>query len=263
MESYDFFSYQVNIYRPVFFVKRRIVRISQSGDVVCKCVEPYVDDVLFIDRHRDAPVEGGSGDAKVFQSLFHECDHLISSAVRLEEFRVFLEHFQQSVLIFGKAEEVSFFLGFLHRSAAVRAFAVHQLAFSPEGFTRRAVHAFVFTFVDIALFVKLHEDLLHPLHVARFCSSNEIVIGDLHGLPQVFDTGNDLINVFLRRYAFFLRDILDLLSVFVSSREKSHVVACQALETCHGVCHNGAVRVSDMEIGTRVIDRGRDVILAF
>ncbi len=110
----------------------------------------------------------------------------------------------------------------------------------PEGFAWSAVKAFVFTFVDIAFFVELHEDLLHPLHVARFCSSNEIVIGDLHGLPRVL-IPSTISSTYSEGNPPGLGQRLYLLSVLICTRQEAHIVAAEPLEPGHGVSHHGTV----------------------
>ena len=132
VESHDLLSYKMNIYRPVLIVKLRLIRISKRRDIIRKRIKPHVYYMLLIDRNRYAPVESRSGYAQIFKSLLYKRYHLVSSRFRLKEFRIVFKQIQKSVLIFGKSEKVRFFLGFLHRSSAVRAFTVHKLALSPE-----------------------------------------------------------------------------------------------------------------------------------
>ena len=65
---------------------------------------------------------------------------------------------QQAVRIFPGFEEIGFFLGLVHGAAAVRAFAIPELAVCPEAFAGLTVMPFVNAFVDIALLVKPGEN---------------------------------------------------------------------------------------------------------
>ena len=59
MEPDDFLAHQVHVRRPVFVIQFRFIRIAQCGDVVGQRIQPYIDDMLFIDRNRNPPVKGG------------------------------------------------------------------------------------------------------------------------------------------------------------------------------------------------------------
>ena len=59
METHDFLSYYMNIGRPVFFIIAVVIRtVTESSNIVCKCVNPYIDNVLVIECYGNAPVEG-------------------------------------------------------------------------------------------------------------------------------------------------------------------------------------------------------------
>ena len=48
------------------------LEISESGNVVCESVEPDIDNVAFRFFYRNAPIEGGSGDAKIVEARLDE-----------------------------------------------------------------------------------------------------------------------------------------------------------------------------------------------
>ena len=54
--------------------------------------------------------------------------------------------------------------------------------------------------------------------------------------------------------------LLDLLSVLVHADEEVHVVAAQAAISRDGVGADLLVRVTDVRIAVRVVDRGREVV---
>ena len=129
MESQDVLSDEMHIRRPVLLEEVIFfTSVSQSGDVVGKRINPYIDHMSLIKGHRDAPVEAGSGDAKVCKPWSQEViEHFILSGFRLDEMRIVFYMLDEPVRIFAHLEEVGFFLGFFHCSSAVRTFAVHQL----------------------------------------------------------------------------------------------------------------------------------------
>ncbi len=92
--------------------------------------------------------------------------------------------------------------------------AVLKLALCPEALAGRAVPALVGALVDVALVVHLHEYFLHALYVARLGGADEVIVGDLHSLPQFLYARDDTVDVFLRRdplncLTYFLSTILD------------------------------------------------------
>ena len=151
----------------------------------------------------------------------------------------------------------------LHRASAVRAAAIHQLCFCPEGFTFLAVKSFVCTLIDVSLVVHSLPDLLDSLHMSGLRGPDEIIIGDLHGLPEILDTCNYLINVFLRCHACFLSLGLDLLAVLVSSCQEVNVIALKTLESGHGISHDSTVSMPDVKVRAGIINRCGNIISSF
>ena len=183
METHNFLADQMHVSRPVFIEFFRITAVTDTGKVVEQRVKPDIDNVFVVKRHRDAPVEGGAGDAQIFQPLFDEVDHLVAACHRLNEVGMSFDIFQQTVLIFGKLKEIAFFFHTLYRTAAVGAFAVDQLTLQPVGFAGYTVPAFIILFINIALFKDFLQNTLHNLMMAFFAGTNKIVIGDIEALP--------------------------------------------------------------------------------
>ena len=78
METDDIFSDQMQVCRPVFFKLLRILSvtvISDSGNVVCQSIQPYIHDMLRIKVYRDSPFERGSGHTQILQSRKQEVVH--------------------------------------------------------------------------------------------------------------------------------------------------------------------------------------------
>ena len=253
----------MDVRRPVLVVLFRLIRPAQRGDIVGERVDPYVHYVLRVVRHRDAPVECASRNAEILKALLDEAPHLVSSCLRLQEFRMLVIELQDLVGVVGQLEEICFLTCLLNRPSAIRAAAVDKLRLRPECLALLAVETFISAFIDIALIVHPLPDLLDPLHVPFLSRPDEVIIRDLHGRPQVLDARDYLIDILLRSNALFDSLGLDLLTVLICSREEHDVVALQPLEACHGVSHDRAVGVSDVQVSAWVVDRCSDVVSAF
>ena len=169
----------------------------------------------------------------------------------------------QPVLILAHAEEIAFLLHRLAGAAAVRAdlFPVlfHQLGRRPEALAGGAVHALVLGLVNVALVVETAEDLLHDLHMALLGSADEIVVFDVHQLPQGLRFLGDLIHELLGRHAGFLGLFFDFLAVLVQTGEEIGIVSLHLLKAGHGIGRHGGVGVADVHVPAGIINRGGDI----
>ncbi len=135
--------------------------------------------------------------------------------------RVCLYMLQQPVSIAGHPEKISLFSNQIDRPTAVGAILiVLQLTFLPVGLARGTVPAFVFTLVDITLFIKTGENLLDLFIVARLGSADKIIVRDVKLVPELFDPGHYFIDEFLRLLTRRRRLPLYFLPVFIGSRKK-------------------------------------------
>ena len=142
----------------------------------------------------------------------------------------------------------------MHLASAVRALSVHKLALCPEGFARRAIPAFIFTFIDIALIIKLLKNLLYAFLVPFICGTDEIIVCDVHQFPQIFDLRHNSVHILLRLHALFHSNLFNLLSVLVRPCEKHYVVSCQAFKSRNAVCRSCTVSMPNVKLITRVVD---------
>ena len=267
MEPDDILADQVQIRRPVLLVEVAVIAvhiISQSGCVVAEGVKPHIDHVLRVEIHRDSPLEGGSGDAEVLQARQKEVvHHLVLAGHRLDEFRMGIDVLNQPVRILAHTEEVSLFLGRLHRSSAVRALAVHQLGLGPEGLAGSAVHALIAVLVDIALLIELLENLLHLDLVIRVRGTDKAVIGGVHQVPDPLNLRCHAVHEFLRGNAGLLGLQLDLLSVLVGTGLEPHVKSLLSLVAGDGVGQHDLIGVADVRLARGISDRRRNIIRFF
>jgi len=167
---------------------------------------------------------------------------------------------EQPVRIFAHAEEVRLLLCGLYLPAAVGAFAVFELRRRPERFAGGAVHPLVGAFIDVALFVQLSEDLLHLLFVIFVGGADELVVGDVHQIPDAADLSRDAVDELFGGDAGCLRLLLDLLPVLVCARLEAHVEALVALKARDGVREHDLVGVADVRLARGIGDRRGDVI---
>lgn len=124
------------------------------------------------------------GYAQILQTGFEEVvDHFVFAAFGLNEIRMILNILHQTIRVFAHVEEVGFFSRFVNGSSAVRAVAVHELRLGPERFAGCTVPAFVFAFVNVALFIQTTENFLYRFDVLFVGGADEAVVGRIHQIP--------------------------------------------------------------------------------
>ena len=216
--------------------------------------------MLRVDRHGDAPVERRARNAEVIEALLDEIDHLVAARHRLDEIRMALDIREDAILIFAHLKEISFFRDFLHGAVAVRAAAVLvQLVLRPVAFARRAVQPFVLAFINVALRVNAAENLLHDTLVALLRRADEIIVADVQPLPERLEARDDLIGILNWLYPGLLGLLLDLQPMLIRARQEKHIVAREAVIPRDGIGNRRAIRMTDMQLRTRIIDRRRDI----
>ena len=78
METDDVFTDQMQICRPQFvelFGTFAVAVISDSCDIVCQSIQPYINNVFRIEVYRNTPFEGSSGYAEILKSRKKEVVH--------------------------------------------------------------------------------------------------------------------------------------------------------------------------------------------
>lgn len=193
------------------------LKISKSGNIVRKSVKPDIDDVAFGFFDRDAPIEGGSGDAKIVEARFDEVvDHLRFVALWGDKGWVFVIELQKLVDVFATSEEIGRLL-FLHYWTATFWADVLRtdLSFSPIGLFVDAIPTFVGAKIGVVVLDERREDLLNGFIVAWLGSTNEVVVRNAHCFPKASEFDGNLIDEFLRGDAFGFGVFLDLFAVLV------------------------------------------------
>ena len=252
METDDILTDQMEICRPVLIEKLAAIAIcviTDTGDVVGQCIQPYIGNMLGIEINRNSPGEAGAGYTQILKTRLKEVIyHLVLTGYRLNEFGMFVIVLHQTVRILGHLEEVSF-LGCLgYRASTVRTLAIYQLGFCPEGFARGAVPSLICSLIDIALVEELPEDLLNLLLMVLIGRTHELVIGRIHKIPDSADFTCSLIYEFLGRDASFCSLILDLLSVFIGTSHEEYIISFLTTIACNRICEYNLVGISDVRL---------------
>ena len=90
----------------------------------------------------------------------------------------------QAVSVLAELQEVCLLLCRLARTSAVRTLAIYQLRLCKERLARCTVHAFVKSLVNVALIIKLLEDLLYLLLMILIRGTDKTVIRRIHQIPD-------------------------------------------------------------------------------
>ena len=180
MESKDVLAYDMHIGRPVFSVLVAVIAtvVAKCCNIVRKCVNPNINNMLWVKVNRNTPLEGASAYAQILKTRLYEVVyHFLFTAFGIDEVRVAFDVVLKLFLIFRKLEEVCLLLCRLYLSATVGAFSVNKLTFCPEAFARCTVKSLIFTFVNVTLVVQLFEYLLNSLFVIVVGCSYKMVVG--------------------------------------------------------------------------------------
>ena len=152
-------------------------RVPQGGAVVEQRVDPDVDRLARVPRHRDAPLDLGAGDGEVLEAVLDHPPRLVAAGRRQHPVGVRVVVRQQALAVGGEPEEPVLLLQPLHRRAVDRAQpSLEQLVLAVEALARRAVPAAVAAAVDVAGLVDALEDALHLRLVLGVGGADEEVV---------------------------------------------------------------------------------------
>ena len=250
METDNVLSDQMQVRGPqllILFAAVSVRIVADAGNIVGKGVQPYINHMSVVKINRDAPFEGGPGYTQVLQARKEEIvHHLVFTGNGLNELRMVVNMLNQPVRIFAHFEEIGLFLGGLYFSAAVRALAVYQLGFGPEGLAGGTVKAFVMSFVNIPLIIQAFENLLYLLYMILICGTDKFIIGGSHEIPQALHLPCHAVHIILRRHTGFLGLQLDLLPMLVRSCLEKYIVTVFSFKSGNAVRQHGLIGVSNV-----------------
>ena len=252
MEADNVLPDQMQVSRPQLLkllcaVSVRIV--PDPCDIVSQGIQPHIGHMLRIKVHRDPPLKRGPGHAQILKSREQEViHHLILPGHRLDELRMLIDILDQPVRILAHLEEICLFLRRLDLAPAVRTFPVHELGLCEKGLARRAVHAFIISFINISLLIELLKDLLHLLLMVCIRRTDKFVIRSIHQIPDPLDLSRHIVHELLRSDPCFLCLELDLLSVLVRPCLEEHIVSLAPLVARDRVREHDLIGVSDVRL---------------
>ena len=180
------------------------VRIAGGGDVVGQRVDPDIHHMLFVARHRHAPVEGRARDRQVLQPGFDEAHDLVAALRRPDEVGIVLVEGEQPVLIGREPEEIALLLDpFDRRAERLAAHAVvadGRFLLVEIGFLPHRIPAAVAVEVDVAIRRHALPDRLAGLVVPLLGGADEVVVGAAERLDHRAEDRRVAVGQRLRRY---------------------------------------------------------------
>jgi hypothetical protein len=227
-------------------------------------VEPDVDHVPLVPGNGDAPGDAGAADAQVLQEAAlaaggHELLHLVQPEIRLDELRVLLVELDQPVLVGLEPEEIALLLQ-LHQLVG-QPLGLHLLGLGlgDVGLVADRVEPLVGVLVDVAGALQLEEALLDHRLVLGVGGAHEVVVGDLHALPEPLEIGHDFVGQGLGGHAPGGGGLLDLLAVLVGAGEEVDLLAHHPPVPGDHVRQHRGVGVPDVGLVVHIVDGGGDV----
>ena len=168
----------------------------------------------------------------------------------------------QPLSVFAHFKEVGLFLSRMDFPAAVRAFAVHELAFRPKAFAGGAVQALISALVDVPFVVKVLENFLDFPFVVVIGGADEVVIGDVHQVKLFLDDAGHPVHKLFGGNAFGFCLQLVFLAVLVGAGLEENIVPFQTFEAGNTVRQHNLIHVADMGLAGRVGDGRSEIILS-
>ena len=267
METDNILSDQMQVSGPELLILLGAVAVSiitDTGDIVGQCIHPYINNMLLIKGHRNAPCIRGTGYTQILQTRQQEViHHLVLTRYRLNKFRMCINVLDQLICIFAHTEEICLFLCRGNISATVRTFAVYQLSFRPERLARSTVHTFISSFVNISLIVEALKYLLYLLLMIIISGTNELVIRNIQHIAEILNGTCHLVNKLLGSNAGVLCFQLDLLTMLIGSGLEEYIIAFLSLESGNTVCQNYFVVITYMRFAGSIGNCSCKIILFF
>ena len=144
----------------------------------------------------NAPLERSAADREIAQSAAHKRNHFVAPGLRTNEVRMLGVVLQQRLLHGGELEEVILFVNGFRGASALGAGRAWACGIDVE-LVEDAILAAVGALVDVAALLQAREHGLHAAHMPRLGGADEVVICDLHPVPQRAEFAGDLVDKLL------------------------------------------------------------------
>ena len=237
-----------------------LAREAQRRVVVQERVEPDVEHVARVPRHRHAPRELGARERDVLQAALDERERLVVADARRDEVGVLLVELLEALLEGAQREEVVLLAVALELDVVDRApVALLDLVLDLEVGAARAVPALVQALVDVAVVVDALEDVLDAADVLGVRGADEEVDRGLELGRQRLEALGVAVGQLLGLEPLVLGRVGHRLAVLVGAGEEEHVVAALAVMARHHVGGDRRVRVPQVRSRVDVVDRRGDV----
>ncbi|CAB4921227.1 unannotated protein [freshwater metagenome] len=265
MEPRDVLADDVQIGGPELPVRLRVgLGETCTGEVVGQRVDPHVHHVRGIAGYRHTPVECGPRDRQVAQTALDEVHDLVAARVRRDEIGRRVVHLEQFVLVLREPEEVRRLLGPLDGRVrlgrdAGAVLGQGGLGLGVERLVADRVPAGVGVEVDVAVRLHPSPQFLAGGMVVGIGGADEAAVGALQQIVRRLEGVGIARRELADVDALVLRGLLHLEAVLVGSRQKTHVVAIEALEARDRVGGDVFVRVPDVGCSVGVRDCRGDV----
>ncbi len=248
MEACDVFSDDVDIGGPEVMEAGFVVgAIAQGGDVVEECIEPDVDGLIWVEGDGDSPGEVSSGDGDVAEFGSDDVDDFVAAGFGLDEVWLGIVEGEEFLLEGGEFEEVVFFFdGFESEGWVIGAFTFDEVAVGFEFFAAGAIEGGVGAFFDEAGVVDGLDEFLAADVVAWFRGLDEVVVGDIEGVPDFAELSRHVVDVGFGFEFEFGGALGDFDGVFVVSHLEVDIEALHSAET-------------GLDIGADFFEGGADV----
>ena len=235
--------------------------VGQRRVVVEERVDPDVDHLRLVPRHRHSPLQARAGERDVAQAALDERERLVVAVLRRDEAGPLGVELLERLLEGGHPEEpVVLLLSLEHDLVDRAAIAVLDLGVGLEVGAAGAVPALVGAGVDVAVVV----DPLHHLgdlrHVLRIRRADEEVVGGVEPGGELLEADRVPVAELARRDPEPLGLLRDGLAVLVRAGEEEDVLATLAHVPREHVGGDGRVGVPEMGLAVHVVDRRGHVV---
>ena len=165
--------------------------------------------------------------------------------------------------VLAHAEEIRLLLGRFYLASAVRTLAVHQLGLTEKGLAGSAVQPLVISLIDIALVVKLLENLLHLGLMVLVRGADKLIIGSVHQIPNPLYLSSCLVHELLGSNTCCLSLFFNLLSMLVRTCLEEHVISLLPLISGYAVSQNDFIGIADMRLAGSIGNGRGNIIWLF
>src|SRR5680860_631183 len=262
VELEDILGHDVVVGRPKAIPEILITGKGQSAQVVDQSIHPNVDDLFFVPRHRDAPVQGSPRNGDILQTLINEGKCLVVSVGGADEIWIRSVMLGKTILIGRETEEVILLFHIGGQRTMVGTEAVYQVILRVVRLALRAIETLVATGIDISIIVATTQKLLNELLMLRIRGTDEEIIGSVHPLCHVSELAHHVIRMLPGTDPSLLCRLSNLAAVLIRAGQEEDIITQLPVETSQHVSRYCSVGVTYVRSIVHIVDWGSGVELA-